>query len=108
MARPRSFKVSLTSTERRIIQHTKRKATSDNKKTRYAIILAADENRYGSDITYEKIAAKAGASIPTVVDTLKKCTNVSYSGNHRKTNRFLVDASGNFNSTLCKQVINNL
>ena len=72
MARPRSFKVSLTSTERRIIQHAKRKATSDNKKARYAVILAADENRYGSDRTYADIAAKAGTSIPTVVDTLKK------------------------------------
>ena len=75
MARPRNYRVSLSSTERKKIQHFKRKADSDNKKVRVAIILAADEHRYGSDLTYEDISAKAGASIPTVLDTLKKyCT----------------------------------
>ena len=75
MARSRSYRVTLSFSERKTLQQAKRKAKSDNKKTRYAIILAADENRYGSDLTYKDISAKAGASIPTVIDTLKKyCT----------------------------------
>ena len=75
MARSRSYRVSLSPVERKKIQHAKRKANSDNRRVRYAIILAADEKRYGHALTYKKIAAKAGASIPTVVDTLKKfCT----------------------------------
>lgn len=75
MARSRSYRVSLSPVERKKIQHAKRKANTDNRRVRYAIILAADEKRYGHALTYKKIAAKAGASIPTVVDTLKKfCT----------------------------------
>ena len=75
MARSRSYRVSLSPVERKKIQHAKWKANSDNRRVRYAIILAADEKRYGHALTYKKITAKAGASIPTVVDTLKKfCT----------------------------------
>lgn len=72
MARSRNYRVSLSSAERKSIQHFKRKAGSDNKRVRFAIILAADEKRHGHALTYAQIAAKAGASIPTVVDTLKK------------------------------------
>lgn len=73
MARPRSYRVKLTKGERKAIRRLQKKNPSSNAKTRYAIILAADENRSRKEIlTYQEIADKSGASVPTVIDTLKK------------------------------------
>lgn len=72
MARIRSYRISLSSKERKIIRHLQKKTASPNARTRYAILLAADENIHGSGLTNSDIANASGASIPTVIDTLKK------------------------------------
>lgn len=46
MARPRKYVVRLSQKERKLIQHYKRKATSQNMIVRYDILLEADENRW--------------------------------------------------------------
>lgn len=79
MARPRRYRVNLTSKQRDKIKLAKRRTTSIQKKVRYDIILAADEKRYKKVLTYKQIAAKAGTAVPTVIDTLKKyCTEGLY------------------------------
>ena len=72
MARTRSYRISLSKKERKIIRHLQKKATSPNARTRYAILLAADENAHGGRLTNSDIANASGASIPTVIDTLRK------------------------------------
>lgn len=73
MARPRSYRVELTKDECKAICRLQKKNPSSNAKTRYAIILAADENQSRKEIlTYQEIADQSGASVPTVIDTLKK------------------------------------
>ena len=75
MARPRQYVVRLSRKERKVMQHCKRKATSQNKIVRYDILLEADENRHGSNRTYSDIANKTGACQATVITTLKQfCT----------------------------------
>lgn len=75
MARTRSYRVSFTKKERKVIRHLQRKTTSSNARTRYAILLAADEARHGSGLAYKDIASACGACIATVIDTLRKyCT----------------------------------
>lgn len=72
MARLRSYHIFLSHKERKIIRHLLKKTSSSNARTRYAILLAADEGKYKDVPTYREIAAASGASVPTVIDTLKK------------------------------------
>lgn len=72
MARSRSYRIFLSKKERKILKHLQKKAVSPNARTRYAVLLAADENARGSSLTNSDIANASGASIPTVIDTLKK------------------------------------
>lgn len=57
-----------------MIRKLQKKATSDNARTRYNIILNADESGWDGVPTYEQIAGCSGVSIPTVIDTLRKYT----------------------------------
>lgn len=75
MARPRKYRINLTPKERNRIKQAKRRAKGIRKNTRYDIILAADENRYKEVPTYNEIAAKAGVTVQTVIETLKKYCN---------------------------------
>lgn len=76
MARERTYRISLSKRERKNIKQLQRKATSANARTRYAVLLAADEHAHGYHLTNSDIATASGASIPTVIDTLKKyCTD---------------------------------
>lgn len=74
MARPKSYSITLTSKERRTIQHSRRITTSVNKKARYDILLEADESCWKKIETrsYKEIAEKTGSCVNTVIDTLKK------------------------------------
>lgn len=72
MARTRLYRISLSKKERKIIRHLQKKAVSSNARTRYAILLAADENIHGSKVTNSDIGNASGASVPTVIDTLRK------------------------------------
>ncbi len=72
MARTRSYRIALTKKERKILKHLQKKAVSPNARTRYAVLLAADENAHGEKLTNSDISNASGASIPTVIDTLKK------------------------------------
>lgn len=72
MARSRSYRIFLSKKERNVLKHLQKKAVSSNARTRYAVLLAADENARGSSLTNSDIAIASGASIPTVIDTLKK------------------------------------
>lgn len=72
MPRTRTYRVELSQDERKLLQNMKRrKDLSSNAKTRLDIILAADENFSKKILTYQEVANKAGASYPTVVNTLK-------------------------------------
>ena len=71
--RPRKFRVKLSEHERGVIQSLKRKkAMSFQAKIRLGIILAADENKWTRDLSYDEIAAKAKTTKNTVIDTLRK------------------------------------
>lgn len=59
-------------TKRKIIRHLQRKTASSDARTRYAVLLAADENIHGARLTNSDIANASGDSIPTVIDVLKK------------------------------------
>lgn len=72
MPKARSNRISLTKKERKIIRHLQKKTSSPNARTRYAILLAADENAHGHDVTNADIANASGACVATVIDTLKK------------------------------------
>lgn len=72
MARTRLYRIALSKKERKILKHLQKKVVSSNARTRYAVLLAADENAHGSKIANSDIANASGASIPTVIDTLKK------------------------------------
>ena len=72
MARTRSYRISLSKKERKTIRHLQKKTASSNARTRYAILLAADENAHGGRLTNSDIANASGASIPTVIDTLRR------------------------------------
>lgn len=72
MSRSRSYRVFLSPAERKRIRHAKRKTKSSNQKVRYTILLEADEKRHEEQRSYNEIASKSGASVPTVIDTLKK------------------------------------
>lgn len=72
MPRTRSNRISLTKKERKIIRHLQKKTSSSNARTRYAILLAADENVHGHNISNADIANASGSCVATVIDTLKK------------------------------------
>lgn len=72
MARDRTYHIHLSHKERKSIRHLQKKAVSPNARTRYAILLAADENSYKERSSNSEIATRAGASIPTVIDTVRK------------------------------------
>lgn len=68
----RSYRISLSKNEREIIQHLQRKIASSDARIRYAVLLAADENIHRAKLTNRDIANASGASVPTVIDVLKK------------------------------------
>ena len=74
MGRPRSYRIVLESEERKAIRHLRRKTKSVNKSVRYDILLEADEScwKKNETKTYKDIAAKTGACVNTVIDTLRK------------------------------------
>jgi DNA-binding Lrp family transcriptional regulator len=72
MPRQREHRISLSQKERNIIKHLQKKATSSNARTRYAIILAADETIHRKRLTNSDIANASGASVPTVITTIKE------------------------------------
>lgn len=75
MARQRAYRVSLTKGERSKIKRLQKNTVSSNRRTRYAIILEADEKRHGKVRTYREIADAAGVCVTTVISTLKAfCT----------------------------------
>ncbi len=75
MPKERAYRISLTKGERKIIRRLQKRASSENARTRYSIILNADERSHGTVPSYRVIGQAAGASVPTVIDTLKKyCT----------------------------------
>lgn len=75
MARQREYQIKLTHGERKLIQRLRKRTTSANKRTRYTIILEADEKRHRSGRTYKEIATAAGTCVCTVISTLKAfCT----------------------------------
>ena len=69
MSKPRAFRVSLSRKERHVLKHLQKKTPSLNARSRYAIILAADESNCKAVPTYKDITVQAGTSIPTVIDT---------------------------------------
>ena len=72
MSRARTYRVFLSKKERHVLRHLQKKTPSTNARTRCAIILATDESNSKSIPTYQNIAMQAGASVPTVIDTLGK------------------------------------
>ena len=71
MARPKLYRVALTKKERSLVKKIQRKTESPTVRTRCAILLAADETRWGPVRNNTQIANMSGASVPTVVSTLK-------------------------------------
>ena len=71
MARAREFRLSLSNSERKKVRKLQKRATSDYARTRYGIILHADESLWDGVPTYKQIADCAGVSVPTVIDTLR-------------------------------------
>lgn len=72
MARTRKYHIRLSRNERKNLRRLQKKAVSANARTRYAILLAADESQYRDPPLNRDIAAMSGASIPTVIDTIRK------------------------------------
>ena len=54
-----------------MIRRLQKRASSPNKRIRYAIILEADEKRHNKVRTYKEIASAACTSVGTVISTLK-------------------------------------
>ena len=74
MARAREFRLSLSCSERKKVKKLQKRATSQYARTRYGIILHADESLWDGVPTYKQIADCAGVSVPTVIDTLRDYT----------------------------------
>ena len=74
MARPREFRLILSNSERKKVRKLQKRATSEYARTRYGIILQADENIWDGVPTYKQIADRAGVSVPTVIATLRDYT----------------------------------
>ena len=71
MARHRSYNITLSKDERKIIKKFQKKTSSSHARTRCAILLAADST-YNCGKTYQAIADRAGSSVATVIKTLKE------------------------------------
>ncbi len=71
MARHREFHVHLSKEERHFLKNMKKNEHAGTISKRIEILLQADENTHKQEKTYAKIAAQAGASEPTVINTLK-------------------------------------
>ena len=71
MARPKLYRIALSKKERSLVKKIQRKTESPTVRTRCAILLAADETRWGPVRNNTQIANMSGASVPTVVSTLK-------------------------------------
>lgn len=71
MARQRAYRISLETEERKAIRKILRRTNSTNRRTRCTILLNADESKSGPS-TYQQIAERSGATVPTVIDTLSK------------------------------------
>ena len=77
MARPRSYHINLSKKERRTIRHFQKKTSSQNARTRCAILLAADpDGRHGK--SYAEIASSSGACVTTVIKTLKEFLDTGF------------------------------
>lgn len=75
MARPKLYRIALSGKERSLVKKIQRKTESPTVRTRCAILLAADENRWGQMRNNTQVANMSGASVPTVVAALKAfCT----------------------------------
>ena len=72
MARAREFRLSLSNSERKKVRKLQKRAASDYARTRYGIILHADESLWDGVPTYRQIADRAGVSVPTVINTLRE------------------------------------
>lgn len=71
MAKGRTYRIFLSNCERKKIRKLQKRATSIYARTRYNIILNADESLWDGVPTYGQIADCAGVSVPTVIDTLR-------------------------------------
>lgn len=71
MARKRAFSISLSKEERKIIKKFFKKTSSTNARNRCTILLEADTS-HNPGRTYNEIASAAGASVSTVITTLKE------------------------------------
>ena len=71
MAKSRAYHISLSNSERKKIRKLQKKAASVYARTRYNIILNADENIWDGVPTYRQIADCTGVSVPTVINTLR-------------------------------------
>ena len=72
MAKNRSFRITLTHRERKTIMRFQKKTSSVNARTRCAILLAADTSKGRSEKTYSEVASASGASVATVITTLRE------------------------------------
>ena len=72
MARAREFRLSLSNSERKKVRKLQKRAASDYARTRYGIILHADESLWDGVPTYRQIADRAGVSVLTVINTLRE------------------------------------
>ena len=72
MARPRTYRISLSDKERKVMRHLQKKTGSLNVHARLNVLLSADESRYdGDSMTYGDIAHRSGVCKSTVISTLK-------------------------------------
>ena len=80
MARKRSFRIMLSHRERKAIMRFQKKTSSVNARTRCAILLEADTSKGRSEKTYQEVASAAGASVTTVITTLKEFLEAGFTG----------------------------
>ena len=78
MAKNRSFHIMLSHRERKTIMRFQKKTSSGNARTRCAILLAADTSKGRSEKTYSEVASAAGASVATVITTLREFLTVGF------------------------------
>ena len=71
MARPKLYRIALSEKERSLVKKIQRKTDPQTIRTRCAILLAADEKRWGEIRNNTQIANMSGASVPTIVSTLR-------------------------------------
>lgn len=72
MSRERTYHVFLTDVEKKLFKSEAKKVTSSIVRSRYLILLAADESKSkGKILGYDEIASRTGVTVPTVISTLK-------------------------------------